>query len=93
MDSKDRFRISAFRLGDKEKVGTHETQQIVADLAVKGQADTFSLTVWLNQKTGLPVRRLVSCRTAGGETFKLTENYSKFALDGKIDSQQFKLTD
>ena len=90
-DSKERFHLSDFRLGNKEIVGTQETQRIECQLSVKGQDLPLSVTIWLDQKTELPVRRLVICRTPGGGMFKFTESYSKLRLDEKVDTRQFEL--
>jgi outer membrane lipoprotein-sorting protein len=57
---------------------------------VKGQPAPFSVEVWLDQKTGLPVRRAITFRIAGNVS-TITEDYEKLALDEKIDVKLFKL--
>lgn len=89
-DAKDRFRVSDFQLGKKEKVGGRETQRLGYRLAVKGQKDPFSVIVWIDSKTGLPVKRMVSSRVGGDQT-TLVESYTKFTLDEKIDAKKFQL--
>ena len=89
-DAKDRFRVSDFKLGKKQKVGERETQRLAYQLAVKGQKDPFSVIVWIDSKTGLPVKRMVSSRI-GGEQTTVVETYAKFTLDEKSDAKKFQL--
>jgi hypothetical protein len=85
-DHKAMFPVSGFKLGDKEKVGERETQRIDYVLGVKGQKTTYPVTVWIDLKTGLPVKRLVS---DGGLPW-FTETY-ELTLDGKLDPKVFEL--
>jgi hypothetical protein len=58
--AKDRFRISDFRLGIKEKVGEHDTQRLEYKLSVKGNEALAAVVVWLDTKTMLPVKRTLT---------------------------------
>ena len=89
-DAKDRFRVSDFTLGSKEKVGTREAQRLGYQLTVKGQNAPFSVIVWLDLKTGLPVKRMVTSR-AGGAEMTVVEPYGKLTLDEKADAKKFDL--
>lgn len=89
-DAKDRFRVADFKLGSKEKVGEREAQRLEYRLTVKGQEDPFSVVIWLDLKTGLPVKRLVTSRTGGQET-TMVETYGKLKLDEKVDVKKFDL--
>lgn len=89
-DAKDRFRVSGFRLGNKEKVGGGEARRLDYQLAVKGINDPLSVALWLDVKTGLPVERIVTERVAG-EKMAVTETYAKLTLDEKVDPKKFDL--
>ena len=89
-DAKDRFRVSDFTLGPKDKVGKREAQRLGYQLTVKGQNDPFSVLVWLDLKTGLPVKRMVTSR-AGGAEMTVVETYGKLTLDEKTDAKKFDL--
>lgn len=89
-DGKDRYSVSDFRLGNKEKVGDRETQRLEYQLVVNGHPGTFAVTVWLDSKTDLPVKRVVTFRMPGyGAT--LTEGKMKLTLNGKVDAKKFEL--
>jgi hypothetical protein len=89
-DARDRFRVSDFRHDKEEKIGGRVTQRLSYRLAVKGQRDPFSVVVWIDSKTGLPVKRMVSSRI-GGEKTTVVETYTKLTLDGKTDAKKFRL--
>jgi hypothetical protein len=88
-DEKERFPVSNFTLGKEEKVGERQTQRLDYQLAVKGQNPTFSVTVWIDLKTGLPVKRLVT-GGEGEEKLAYCETYN-LTLDGKLDPKMFEL--
>lgn len=90
-DAKDRFRVFGFKLGSKEKVGERESQRLDYQLAVEGLNDPLSVALWLDVKTGLPVKRIVTDGVAG-ERMTVTETYGKFTLDEKVDVKTFDLT-
>ena len=85
-DYKSMFPVSGFKLGNKERVGERETQRVDYVLGCKGKKVTYPITVWIDLKTGLPVKRLVSDNnlTWFTETYELT-------LDGKLDPKKFEL--
>jgi outer membrane lipoprotein-sorting protein len=82
IDLKEGFSVSGFTLGNKEKVGELETRQVDYVLSVKGNAGQFPATVWIDLKTGLPVKRELKGM--------YTENY-ELKLDGKLDPKMFEL--
>jgi outer membrane lipoprotein-sorting protein len=88
-DEKERFPVSGFQLGKKERVGERETQRLDYHLAVKGQNPRFSVTVWIDLKTGLPVKRRVT-GGVGEEKLAYSETY-ELKLDGKLDPKLFEL--
>lgn len=93
-DSKERFPVSGFRLGAKEKIGQREAQRLDYELFIKGQNGPkgepapFSVTIWLDPETRLPMKRVILQKVLG---IKITENYEKLSLDGKVDARKFDL--
>jgi hypothetical protein len=88
-DEKDLFTVSSFKLGNREKIGERETQRLEYQLSIKGQDAPFSFTLWLDLKTGLPVKRTAGTEAPPG-TF-VTETYLKLKLDEKVDPKKFEL--
>jgi outer membrane lipoprotein-sorting protein len=86
-DLKEGFSASDFKLGKKEKIGERQTQRVDYVLSVKGNAGKLSASVWIDLKTGVPVKRRV-----GEEANKvwITETY-EITLDGKVDTKKFEL--
>jgi outer membrane lipoprotein-sorting protein len=89
-DARDRFPVSGFKLSDKEKIGEREAQRLEYRLAVKGQESNFLVVVWLDLKTGLPLKRTISPWEAS-EKMVLVETYTKLTLDQKADAKNFDL--
>jgi outer membrane lipoprotein-sorting protein len=89
-DAKDRFPVSDFKLGNKEKVGEWEAQRLEYRLAVKGQESNYLVVIWLDLKTGLPLKRMVSPWGAK-ERLVLVETYTKLMLEPKVDTKNFDL--
>jgi uncharacterized protein (TIGR03067 family) len=89
-DAKDRFRVSGFKLGGKEKIDEREAQRLDYQLAVKGLNDPLSVALWIDLKSGLPVKRIVTEGVAGGKV-SVTEIYGKLTLGERVDAKRFDL--
>jgi outer membrane lipoprotein-sorting protein len=88
--AKERFRVSGFKLGNKEKVGERDTQRVDYQLTVKGEDAAIPVTVWIDLKTKLPVKRQYEF-TEKGETVRSFEIYSRLTTDEKVDPKVFEL--
>jgi outer membrane lipoprotein-sorting protein len=88
--AKDRFRVSACKLGKKEKVEEREARRVEYQLSVKGLDNPLSVIVWLDVKTRIPVKRLVTERVGGHQT-AIIETYGKITLDEDVDAKKFDL--
>ncbi len=84
------FKVSDFKLGKKEKIGEREAQEIQYALNVKGPKEPLAVSVWLDTKTNLPLKRVMTA-TMGTEKFTFTETCPKLILDPKIDAKKFEL--
>jgi hypothetical protein len=81
--------IKDFKLGGKEKIGTHETQavQFHLDFAKQG---TAQVTVWIDMATDLPVKREMSV-DENGKNFRAVERFTAFDLNPTTDLKTFQL--
>jgi hypothetical protein len=90
----DRCPTLDFRLGDTEKIGEQEAQRLEYRFIIKGQKDQlgqeapFSVTLWLDTTTSLPVKRVVCWPTDG---LTITERYTTLVLNGTVDPKKFDL--
>ena len=82
--------VSDFKLGKKEAIDGKDAQAIECKLKVKSNKETMDVTVWVDVKSGLPVKR-VATANEGGMKFTITETYGKLKLDEKIDDKEFAL--
>ncbi len=86
---------SALKLGVKERVGKRNAQLVEYKLTLKPDQPeqiigTWDVKLWLDAKTGLPLKRSLSGRLNGHE-LAVVEVYKKFVLDKKIDEKRFEL--
>jgi len=82
--------LKNFKLGAKEMVGEQEAQVVQYQLHERETGLLAEVTVWIDTKMGLPLKR----RIAGKEGTKVgdvTETYSKFTADGKLDDKLFEI--
>jgi outer membrane lipoprotein-sorting protein len=84
------FKASDYTLGKKEMVGDKEAQMIQYALNSKATKDPFAITVWIDTKTHLSLKRVIKIEK-GNEKGSFTEIYSKLTLDGKIDPKMFEI--
>jgi hypothetical protein len=82
------FTATDFKLGDKEKVQVVDTQKIQYTFLMKEEKEPLTVSLWLDSKTNLPVKRIV---TRKDDDTKITEYYLKFTLDPKFDPKMFEL--
>jgi outer membrane lipoprotein-sorting protein len=86
----DEFKVSDFKLGKKEKVGDQEGQAIQYKLHIKEFPEPLALTVWMDTKKPLPLKRVITMMK-DKEKMTITETYSKLNLDEKVDTKKFEL--
>jgi outer membrane lipoprotein-sorting protein len=85
----DIFKVSDFKLGAKEKVGSAETRVVEYTVLVRGK-DKAAAKVWINTQTNLPAK-LELRMESNGIAVELSETYAEFAIDGKVDSKLFEM--
>jgi len=78
--------LYGFALGGKEKIGDREAQVVRFASEIR---DSITVAVWIDTKTGLPLKRTTHWNRTNGET--LTEIYSTFAVDPQLDDKLFEL--
>lgn len=84
------LKVSAFKLGKKEKLDGRDAQSIEYEVTVEG-AGSISTAVWLDAKTTLPIKRVTSIDKGAGEKYTVTETYTNLTLNKNIDAKKFEL--
>ena len=82
--------VSDFKKLKVEKIGDRDALVIQYKLTMKGADIAPTGTVWLDLKTNLPLKRVIRAEM-GSETMTLTENYSNFRINPKLDDKLFEL--
>jgi outer membrane lipoprotein-sorting protein len=83
------YKVSDFVLVKKEKIGDQEAQVIRYALALPETNYSISVSVWLNVKNNLPLKRVTTIK--GVNTGIFSETYTKLALDPDLDLKKFEL--
>jgi hypothetical protein len=82
-----RFGVTDFKAGAAEKVGERDAKVVSYTMGDKGDKTAPAVTLLIDAKTLLPLKRVVVTKSEG--TF--TEIYDEFTLDPKIDGKAFEL--
>jgi outer membrane lipoprotein-sorting protein len=96
-DAKDRFPVSEFKLGPKEKIGNRYAQRLDYRCDVKGQKQPsgedapFRASVWIDSKTTLPLKREFTWKFMGVQVMAVTEKYENMVADEKLDAKLFEV--
>jgi outer membrane lipoprotein-sorting protein len=69
-------------------VGDSTAQVVTYQLDFNGKSAQMS--VWIDTKTQLPLKRVVAV-DQDGQMFRITETYSTFAIDPKLDPKLFEI--
>ncbi len=86
----DHFVMSDFKLAGEEKIGERNTQVIQYTITAKGKnPNVLSMKVWLDAKTNLPVK--LAMTGGSSDITDITETYSEFTIDAKVDAKLFEL--
>jgi outer membrane lipoprotein-sorting protein len=83
--------VSDFKLGKKEKVGDKEAQAVeyVVSLDVGSRKGKIPVTVWLDPKTNLPLKRSKIVEE-NDKKATVTEVFKELKLGEKIDPKKFE---
>jgi outer membrane lipoprotein-sorting protein len=84
----DRFKLSDFVLGKKEKVSERDAQVINYKLLIDNR-DTAESTIWFDTETKMPLKRVLISKN-DNESLRITETY-QIRLNVKIDEKNFEL--
>jgi outer membrane lipoprotein-sorting protein len=84
------YPASGFRLGAKERVGGRDAQVVEYRLTWAGKEPVFRASVWVDVKTSLPLKRVLTA-SKGGNTIRITEVYADVTRDAKLDDKLFDL--
>ncbi len=81
-DSEELLRATEFKLAKDEKVGGRDAK------VVRYKLNTAEVTLWLDARTHLPIKRHILFE----KTWVIAETYTEFLLDPKVDAKAFKLS-
>jgi outer membrane lipoprotein-sorting protein len=84
------YPASDFRLGATEKVARRDARAVEHKLTWASKGPVFRATVWVDVKTHLPLKRVLTSRK-DGLTIRITEVYANITLDTKLDDKLFVL--
>jgi len=86
------YPVKNFKLGIKEMVGKRDAQIVQYQVEEKsGKLSTEVVSVWIDTKTQLPLKRAMVNEVPGKQVFRSTEIYSVFTVDSKLDGQLFEI--
>jgi outer membrane lipoprotein-sorting protein len=88
------FAPADFKLGAKEKIGGKDAQLIECTLTVAkkgGKSETVKMAVWIDTQTQLPLKRRLDAKEGKEMAVTVSETYTTFTLDAKIDAKAFEL--
>jgi outer membrane lipoprotein-sorting protein len=89
LDPDKLFRVHDFKMGEAEKVNGRDTKVLRYQLEVSEEKkEKAEVTLWVDAKTLLPLKRLV---VAGEGKARITETYTEFKLNPKLDAKTFEL--
>jgi outer membrane lipoprotein-sorting protein len=77
-----------FKASAAEKVGERQAKVLHYRFG-KGGNDDAEMTLWIDAETGLPLKRVLALPK--GDKIRITENYSQFKLNPKVEAKAFEL--
>ena len=80
--------VTNFKLGAKEMVGDKTAQVVTYTLDF--DCTSAKMSMWIDTKTQLPLKRVVTA-DQDGQMFRITETYSTFAIDPKLEPKLFEI--
>ena len=95
-DKKDAFDIDKFlpatdfKLGAREKVGAREAQPVQYTLK-PGPDRLVQVTVWLDLKTNVPLKRVLVGTNPDKQMITVTETYTEIALNPAVEDKIFEM--
>ncbi len=83
------YRVHGFKMGRAEKLNGRNAKVLHYHLDVEGK-DQSSITLWLDAKTLIPMKRVI-LPDKKGAVHRITEAYTEFQLNPKLDARTFEL--
>jgi outer membrane lipoprotein-sorting protein len=82
--------VKNFWLGMKLKVDQREVQVVEYQIVLQSGKEPLKASVWIDTQTQMPLKRTLTGKVLGGE-MSITETYSAFTVDGKLDPKLFEI--
>lgn len=82
------FKATGFKLGGIETVSAIPARVLTYTLKIQGQDEPCPVTVWIDEKTSLPVKRTITTKSAALPV-NYVETYTTLKLDGALAAADF----
>jgi outer membrane lipoprotein-sorting protein len=86
----DLIKVSDAKKVKEEKVNGRDALVVSYKLTIKDFPAPITGSVWIDTQTNLPLKRVLRA-DKDGESFTITETYSNFRINPKLDAGTFKL--
>ncbi len=87
---RDNLGVGGFKAGKADTIDGKEAVAVEYQLT-PAKGVPAQVTLWLDAKTNLPLRRVLRLQ-AGGQAVTFTENYPSFIVNGAVNEKLFVLT-
>jgi outer membrane lipoprotein-sorting protein len=89
-DPEKLFNAKDFKMGEAAKVNGRDAKVLHYAIDLEGESKPAKITLWLDARTLLPLKRLIAPEGKGKEA-QITETYTEFTLNPKLDAKTFEL--
>jgi outer membrane lipoprotein-sorting protein len=87
----EQFQLTNFKPGKKVQLAGQEVQLLEYKISFKGDKAFALVTVWLDTKSHLPLKRALLSYEEGKKKATITETYTRPRVDEKIDAKTFQV--
>jgi outer membrane lipoprotein-sorting protein len=89
--SPERYKLTGFKLGAKEKVAGRDAQIVEFKLEVPRGDGKPTVKIWFDVQTQEPLKRFLQVEDEGKVYFRTTEYYTNWQFDPKLKDEEFQL--
>jgi outer membrane lipoprotein-sorting protein len=90
LDLNKKFPVKDFKMGAGSKVNGRDAKAVHYCLMVDGK-DLMQVTLWLDARTLLPLKRLIVAKEMENDQIRITETYSEFKINPPLKAKTFEL--
>jgi outer membrane lipoprotein-sorting protein len=90
LDPEKLFKVRDFKMGEAAKVNGRDAKVLHYQSDIEGQ-ESAKVTLWLDARTLLPLKRVIIPEAKGADLDQITETYTEFTLNPKLEDKTFEL--